>query len=325
MAAVNLDDIQALGRGSGTIVKRFPNPVGNNIRLMIEAWGFDNSIEDAINMAMLAIYSAIPNAPHTPQNAVLAANARIYQGRNLANTGFEDLDEAGVRAAADIRCPKKMLQLTFMDAVTSAGGWIIDLVWAEQVKPLSVDNIQNYFLSKGEIKVKGKSILSTISIMASALPRFSAIGGAAHARAGLTLIARDDSRWIKYHTTYTSTPALVQKAIDIAGNPVVGFWSAATIAAVGNAIASPWDRALPDIIPRRAVACAHAVLTAYNCCPRKWYQGEDAVKQTATNLYNIWLKFFEKMNDLQSNNAGFNAAPNIAALAPMLPPACSNN
>lgn len=297
----------------------FPHPIGRTLNLIAEEWGLDDNSTGICMLAMICrVYTmrainnsglqAIPILADQPANVTWAATTAI---------GATTSGNAAMVGNALNAVPNTAAGSLFRSIMTAYGvcpRWILELVAANQVRRLTNENVVSYFQSINVERVNGATILSLI------IPLSSVIGKVVTNDALRAVLSPTD--WIRYHTNATSTPILVQRAIEFIGTSIPGFWAPATLNAVTAAIAAPWNKQLSDAIPRKAVAATHAILTALRQCPKEWYQGNKAKTAMPASTYAAWILLAEKIQELTANEATIRAATTFANLATSAPATC---
>jgi len=203
-----------------------------------------------------------------------------------------------------------------VNAFNVAMKWLIELSAAHQVRALKPENVNSYYASQNILNINGTQILNIINAFSMMIAKIMPIENARN--------MLQDTDWMRYHTNATSTPMLVQKAIDFVGEAIPGFWGEETVNAVTAAIAAPWNKALADAIPRKAVAATSAILYALKQRPMGWYQGDKAKAATPPSTYSAWLTITHKLQALIMNTDTINNAENFGQLVASVPGACMN-
>jgi len=289
----------------GGIKAKFPGPAGDEVEDYLTIWGLNEDTTSAIIIGMtsfVAQFNAFQCAKQANHTAGLTWNIAAGQrwvpgaGANVAwtsaNLGAVDNNEHGT---------------FFKDCVAAkakSSGWVRDLAAARQVKHLSTESIQAYFMSQGETVVSGRRLKPIIDCIAQGIDTIMGSG----------LAQPDDSDWVRYHTTATSTPGLCVKVLAMLEDRLPGIVPANTVNDIGNAIAALHDKGLADRIPRRFVALTHAMLKAHNQLPDKWIQGEKAKAMMAANEYADFVAFSTRFASLATESRALGAAGTDAEL-----------
>lgn len=288
---------------------------------LTNVWGLDDNSTGLVAIGLLTrIYtmSTANGANLTGVRRTVGSPAALFWAQATAigniTSGAADIDAAA--PATILQDAASNLFRRMITSYETAPRWIAELCAAHQTRALSPENVANYFMGIGIERVNGNAILKIIGPIAGMMPRIMADA--------VTRGMLDQSDWMRYHTTATSTPVLVQKAIDFVGNAIPGFWNPATTAAVTNALREPWNKNLADLIPRKAVAATHAILYSLKQCPSDWYQGKKAKQATPASNYNAWLAFATRLQELVINAAAIENAATFQALTAAVPAACLN-
>jgi len=298
-----------------------PSPIGRTINILADNWNIDNSNTGIVTLGILLSVVDIAQTAGTNMVGVIITPATPNVITWEANTDIGALtcgnaDLASNNLAGITNDAAGNFFRSVITSSTNAKKWILDLVGAYQVRALSSDNIISYFQGAGIERINGSSLLSIIAPLSKIIPVIVVDNGARSRMSNID--------WVRYHTSATSTPVLVQRAIDFVGNSIPNFWAANTITAVTNALNAPWDKGLADLIPKKAVAASHALLTALKQCPRDWYQGNKAKSTTPASTYAAWLSVASKLQELIVDQNAINNAVSSAALSNVVPGACLN-
>jgi hypothetical protein len=311
----------------GGLKTRLGFSIGNNVNEMAESAGLTLDDTSALEIAFLMVYAGIPDAVFPPQSApkdrmtitvtydtpaqpeIVAVDAHggqpaiAHRAAVAAVIGaVEDVHDGVIRRNS----VQHILAANIFNSVDRVKGFQLDLVRAHQSKPLSVSNIKNYFAMKAMVRVNARFILSVIQSAATLFSNLKEVIGIAN--------HIDDSVWMKYRLAKSSTPNLVMKVLDEAGDIITGVFSDASVDIVQEALDDLEDLDKSRRIPRSMILCAHAYLKAMNALPDDWYQGERAVSEGSPVLYQRWLAVFRRYKSLASNKDAIDALGSQEAL-----------
>jgi hypothetical protein len=175
---------------------------------------------------------------------------------------------------------------------------------AAQAGDISDENTESYFQSRG-IEIQGARIADWANTNNG---RF----GNMLAQGPIVALAANNI-WLKYRLTVASGIGLVDRALATIPN----LFTAPERTAVANYLAAPWDMALAQAVPTRAIAKAYALGEVYDFLPNKWYMGEKAINSTPAQAMANWRAFAKaykrKSTEIIVHNA--DAAVDMAGLA----------
>lgn len=184
--------------------------------------------------------------------------------------------------------------------------WLLDLVACHQVKPLNAGNIRNYFRAGSRVNVTGREIMKVIDFAAVTLGRVMDTPA---------LVAMlDDSKFMDYHTSYSSSGKLAEEMISCAPALTHALFTDETRAAITTSANNPSSRENNEAIPEQALLATHAYLSAFGKLPEGWFQGERARSSLPASKYNVYLALFRRLRVLSSNVDALEAATDIAGL-----------
>jgi hypothetical protein len=182
--------------------------------------------------------------------------------------------------------------------------FLINLVAAHQVSPISGRNIENYFKSKGA-EVVGDIYLKLIDFAASVIPE---VKPNPHMRGLL-----ENTDWMKYHTAVASTANLAEQMI--AAFPAISdaLLTDDERRSVRHAVAAPWDKTLANNIPLKVRVMTRAYLEAFDALPSKrWFQGDKAFDAAGKSMYRLYVAGYKRAGNVLLNMDALNAAATMA-------------
>lgn len=197
-----------------------------------------------------------------------------------------------------------------LDDAGKALYWLLDLTACHQVKPLNARNIANYFRANSRVNISGREILKVVDFAAITIERI--MGNEQY------VALLEDSKFMTYHTSYSSSAKLAVEMIDSAPGVTHVFFSAATRAAIAASAADPSNRALNEAIPEQVILATHAYLSAFGKLPENWFQGDRAKTSLPASKYNVYLAVFRRLRTLSANTEAIEAAGTAAALVGLI-------
>jgi hypothetical protein len=273
-------------------------PIGNHLTNMVRNYELEYDTTGAVTCAMLISLSRITGAQVTmqedqPEFPSVLANDRA--GNEILTNDHTIITQAD----------RKSFIQQFYQAQSASKAWLRDLTACQQVGPLSVDNINNYFLSQNGTRIHGGSILKIVNVAKNIFPRLIELE---EIRDSLS-----PTPFLIYHCTYSSTPGLVRRFID----DTTGFVriSEETLDKVSEAYSKYWDMEASNEIGYRIIAMARAYLESVNALPANWYQGNKARQAVSPMLYNRWLNTFRVYSRIIQNLGDTDTIANLEMLA----------
>jgi len=237
-------------------------------------------------------------------------NVRMFEAKTPMTSYTDAKDqEADAKLDGDIPDDAKEKEVTsemweFTKAVMpKAGLHLYELCAAWQVSALDERNVESYYKSAG-MTVTVATVLKVLPYYAAIIPRISGTDGFVQ--------AVTSSDWLKYHTTATSTPALV----DLMIRGVEGFYPISNEwrGFVASALRKPWDKKLSELIPKNLIAIAYTYLEVMGRLPNNWYQGIKAVAQTDSITLGKWRNIFNRFRSLAAKLDQINQAEDVKML-----------
>lgn len=303
----NLFNLQGNDNGVLPIID---HPISTNLDDLIAHWGVTMDTTGVVKSAMIVTLCRV-DLPDVPRTGAANANVTKITTNAVVNAAGVNVPAVvGSSAAVDqieANAAGNFLRQV-ITALPASAFWIQDLVASNQVKVLSASNIQNYFLAKDNTRVVGRDLMDVIALASSSLPKLMNDEGS---RARLTHNMPD---WLRYHTTATGTAGLVHKFKAAIAVQFPTFISRATQDAIDLAYASPWNKALADLIPRTVVAASYIWFKETKSLPEDWYQGKRAFSEMNPVQAKAMANLFRKYLDLATSEAAVNACQNMGAL-----------
>jgi len=183
---------------------------------------------------------------------------------------------------------------------------IIQLTLCHMTKKLSSTNIQHYFAGADMTFNSGKSLLPILDYSVSVMANILSNSG--------SYAMFVDTEFMKYHTTYCSTPFLVIKAKEALGSYAGHFFSKDEMIAVNNAVSSPFDAELSSKISLKVIYTTHAVLKACDKLPENWYQGKRAHDGAPVAPYNMVYSISKRYFEILGQTDVIDATESISRL-----------
>lgn len=192
--------------------------------------------------------------------------------------------------------------------IPAATMWLQDLVAAEQIRKLTPKNIEGYFMSKNSTRVIGRDLIEVVDYAARGLPKILSDAGAR------AIILDNASDWMKYHTSATSTAALVHRAVREINASFPGFFRDETLEAVEDANEDKWDKDLVNAIPLLVIQVVYIFLRASKQLPDGWFQGQKAYDVMNPAVAKKYDNFFKRYFALAGDQAATDAVTDITGL-----------
>lgn len=198
-----------------------------------------------------------------------------------------------------------------IDFLRKVRHYALELLMCNQVKPLKLANIKNYFKSAGVTVQSVEYILKFLRVDSP--------------RAG-NLVADDALRsvavrnqFVKYHIAYASGGQLIVKVIDSLGGIAPYFFSNAERNAARASSVAIWDIDLNQAIPKRAFVVAYAYLEVVDMLPDNWYQGTREYEAASIGVRRDLKKVFKILERVSKRTPGLDAASTVEDVLRNLP------
>jgi hypothetical protein len=192
------------------------------------------------------------------------------------------------------------------NAIAASYGWLLDLVSAEQNRTLTQKNIQGYFMAVRRMKITAILLPRLIGFCSGVIPDLM-----------VSQAVRDrliNNKWISYHTSYASTPGIIQEALDAIPALSEIFFPTGSRVSVAGAIAEPWSMQRNSAIPVGAIVVAAAYVKASSKEVGDWYQGKAAVASSNRALYTKALAFYKRAFQILVDQNALDGSNDMAAL-----------
>lgn len=190
--------------------------------------------------------------------------------------------------------------------------FVISLSQCEQVKPMDKNNVRSFVLSLNRVKIKGSSLVQVVSKYYGLVP---SIRGTAEFSAAI-----QQNRFLRYHCSFSSTAALIQRADRELTSLGLTRFTAATMGLVNASANAPWDPALNALIPEAARGVARAYFEAVGFDCGDWYQGDSALADIPAPRKALLIAGFKAAVTLAPGAAAVAAAVSAAAIDAALGP-----
>lgn len=171
--------------------------------------------------------------------------------------------------------------------------WFLVLVACHQVRALTDQNMEAFFQMNNTREQGIAKFLKTL--------QYCSNNQALFANNPALRVKFETNRFFEYHTSATTTPALITRAINSC--PIPNVFTAAELNAVAAAKASSHDIMLSRAIPENALFKARAILEALKISPPKWYMGQTAYENGNPLAYAALVKVIEKAGSLSTGVA----------------------
>jgi len=224
-----------------------------------------------MNLATFPLAAAAPLSPNSPPRGnEMIWNSLLNRGNGAPAPGNDEWVAGQAIGAGAAGTPDEHEFWNLLTALRPAmHRFVISLSQCEQVKPMDKNNVKSFVLSQNRIKIKGASLLQVVSKYYGLIP---SIRGTAEFTAAI-----GENRFLRYHCSYSSTAALIQRADRELTNLGLTRFTAATMALVNASAIAPWDPALNALIPEAARGIARAYFEAVGFDCGDWYQGDAAL------------------------------------------------
>lgn len=238
----------------------------------------------------------VVDLPYTLQNAALLAMIYIYEGIEKPTVTDAQLDAARVAAEADGATEDDTDAHTFLKVVKDIedkwvrySDWFLLLVACTQVRKLDTGNLTQ-FCNMCDARQMPAKVLSLLRYFAANMPRLVESDQLRTAFSGYP--------YFEYHTSASSTPGLVDKALgEVRG---LGLFSAEEERVVDQALVHVHDLELTREIDPNTLVKARAILEANGTLPEIWYMGQRAVGNFSGKKYTAMVKLFKELFNRQS-------------------------
>lgn len=228
---------------------------------------------------------------------------------NLKNAmTFSILRSAGIALITTSGDPPSIAEAilpatTISDVVQKGKRWTLELIACYQVKPLSENNLNNYFRSKGIDSIPWKAD-EILRYLASNLPPFSSNDGYEE------LVS--SSVFLQYHTSASSNASLCRRAEE--SFPFDKLFTDEEQDAISDSFDHPYDMEKAKSIDGFTLVKTSAVLEACGILPSNWYMGKKAVQSYPVSSYNNMVKHVRKAIALREDYAGLESITDVDLL-----------
>jgi len=230
-------------------------------------------------------WDIIDNVPHfDPSSGMAHALAFALINDGIEPTLVNKPDDANASFSPEYREAFDSVILN----ISRYKQWFLVLIACQQVRDLDDKNIESFFQMNNTREQGVAKFLKTLEYCAIDQPIF--------ARNAALRAKFEGNRFFEYHTSATTTPTLVTRAINSC--PIPGVFTTVEIAAVRVAKASAHDITLTRAIPENALFKARAVLEGLKIAPPKWYMGHTAWENGNPVVYIALVKLIEKAGAL---------------------------
>lgn len=239
----------------------------------------------------------VVDMPYTLPNASTLALIYIYEGMDQPTVSNAQMETARVAAEAENAPEEAIDNYTFLQVVKDIGtnwvrysNWFIILVACTQVRKLDTGNL-NQFCNMSDARQMPAKVLTILRYFAAQMPSLIEEGRVRTDFSGYP--------YFEYHTSASSTPQLVDKAmLEVAG---LGFFSAEEERRVDAAMANKHSLELAREIDQNTLVKARAILEANETLPDIWYMGSRAVDRFSGKKYSAMVKLFKALFKRQNN------------------------
>jgi hypothetical protein len=222
-----------------------------------------------------------------------------------------DPDKKYSEARAKIGNPAPGSVGAYMTYFDSAPTWICELVMCYQVKPLTRDNVKNYFMSCGLNIGSTNFILKFLKVASAKTERLVADDGLRASAA--------NNKFVKNHISIASSGALIIRAASEMGNLASKVFSTEMLTKAQFASDNYWDFKAAEDVPSTAMAIAYIYLQCAGSLPDNWYQGTRAFEGFPAGLKRGYKKLFNTHIKLISDAGNYEDVGSADALIDAIP------
>jgi len=228
-----------------------------------------------------------------------AENVKITAKHSDADV-FGELNVGMVRTVADL----------LENTGEKAGKYLIELVTAQQTGSLDASNVSSYFKAAG-YDISVNHVMAMLPYFASAFPKLN--------EGDWFNAARDEFKWLKYHTTVASGNGLVSKFLDATGttvdNPGPFKIPHEVVGAVQWSMLNAHDPRASDAVPLTLKGITHVYLDALGQLPSKpWYQGLSGRQALSPAAITAISQYAVCSNKLRGNTEEIRSSTTINAM-----------
>jgi len=182
----------------------------------------------------------------------------------------------------------------YLNFRTKSSYALIQATLCHATKSLKVKNVSSFFAMSGVVIQTPKSFITLLDYSVSVLGPFL--------KNNEVYKKYIDNDFMKYHTTYSSSGALIIKASEFLGSYSKFFFTAEEIIVANNSKEALYDYDKSVLISDKAIYTAAAVLEACKKYPENWYQGNRAKSDAPIAAYSLVLymakRYFELMTSV---------------------------
>lgn len=205
----------------------------------------------------------------------------LHEDRDIPDDTVIDAAELGKIKTEEM----KELMRRLGERIDTYRLWYLMLVTCQQVKPMTSDNIENFLESQKAARVGAPKLLQVIDYCSRTSENLAG---------NKEIIKKFESeKFFEYHTTATSSPALVRKAYDFCPIRSNLVFTDEEIRIVDEGLQDKWDSTKSRLIPQSTLVRARAVLDAIEALPRTWYMGQRAYEDSSPKRYNSMVKLMK--------------------------------
>jgi len=323
--------VAGVTREKNGLSMRLPFSIGFNVNEMVESSGITFDDSSSLEIMFLMAFAEIPGNEYPSQTnpkpeltislfydipavapvaEVRAPDGSVQTPAVIARPARRNVEYETIRGSQVVDLPGSLLSFQCFHDLPKVKGYMIDLVRAQQSKPLSISNLKNYFSAKSMLKVNARFILTIIQAASSVFPIIKG-------EAFLDDLV-EDSVWMGYRLSASSTPTLVKKFLDETLALSAGVFDQADIHLLDVALADLEDLDASRAIPRNMIIATHSYLRAMGSLPEDWYQGERAIQEGSTIYANAWFFASRKFKELGVSKTAIESAATIAEVNQIL-------
>lgn len=175
---------------------------------------------------------------------------------------------------------------------------LLDLCTVHKVGKLTAAHITSYFAQKGDVQVGADKFKQRIVRLSQYIP--NAVDDE-ELRANLT-----DSSWMTYRLSFSATPALIVKAIEVVDAFMPQLFTGQERNLAANCVRESSNRVLNAEISQTTIMKTYVILESADLLPKSWIQGDKAMKNCTVKSIKAMrdiAKTFKQIVDVDTSSA----------------------
>lgn len=190
-------------------------------------------------------------------------------------------------------------------ALPNGGQYLLELIAAQQIKPMAHTAITSYFASLDHTVVQGSRFLKLVAVASVALPKLMTND---FSRAML-----NDTEWLDYRTTATTTAGLVSRMMNAFEGILV--FSLEDRNQVDYCLKNKWDVTRLNTWNKDLIALTYAYCISTGSLPSDWYQGKKALTYVDQGKLKAMQAFCNRYQTIISNVEAISSAETLDTLS----------